>query len=113
VGGNYLGRRLRKHLSPYDDHHLVYGKPVSTCKCFENDQATCAHEVRRLWHGGVEASARRGVGVGGELEGSHSNQIRALVNSQIAAINIPFIHPRNVFGGSDLIHLTANVLARA
>ena len=52
------------------------------------------------------------VGDGGGLEGSHSNQIRALVNSQIVAINVPFIHSCNVFGGSDLMHLTANVLAR-
>ena len=113
MGRNYLGRGLRKHLGPCGDHHRAYGKPISTYEGLENDRATCAHEVSRLWRGEAEASARRGVGVGGELEGSHFNQIRAPVNSQIAAINVPFIHLYyNVFGGSNLMHLTAEVLAR-
>jgi hypothetical protein len=61
-----LGRGLLRHLNLCGGHH------ISTCKCFRNDRATYAHEVRRLWRS-MEASAlpveTSGKEVGGELEG--------------------------------------------
>lgn len=61
----------------------------------------------RLWRGGGGGQCR-GIGVGGGLEGKAHIPTKFEPwrrGKQIAAINVPFVRSRNVFGGPDLIRL--------